>query len=280
MGCSSSKVQGRIALDDGLYTSDRRERAQEKLQQDRLAGTDTSDVVLLGTRSQAVVDRIDELRDETFQVMPHADLRVVRRTPTPEGVIATVFTTGALTATLLDVSLVPGELEQYSGCLMHALAFVFSVDLARYDEPESSPTSVKAALKQFKKLCDTTWCIHGTPIVLLFDNEDAFARKLANEPLWKSFPSYEGPRDYSEDWVATARNWIAARFYELNMDASRNMYGHFTHMDDPALARVVSAFVQDILIQHALMPHHDHDHDHSHGHGRRFSLGFGNRRKT
>ena len=34
-----------------------------------------------------------------------------------------------------------------------------------------------------------------------------------------------------------ARNWIAARFYELNMDASRNMYGHFTHMDDPALAR-------------------------------------------
>ena len=71
--------------------------------------------------------------------MPHADVRVVRRTPTPEGVIATVFTTGALTATLLDVSLVPGEIEQYSGCLMHALAFVFSVDLARYDEPESSP---------------------------------------------------------------------------------------------------------------------------------------------
>ena len=73
--------------------------------------------------------------------------------------------------------------------------------------------------------------------MLLFDNEDAFARKLASVPLWRSFPSYEGPRDYSEDWVAMARNWIAARFYELNMDASRNMYGHFTHMDDPALAR-------------------------------------------
>ena len=73
---------------------------------------------------------------------------------------------------------------------------------------------------------------------MLFDNEDAFARKFANVPLWMSFPLYEGPRDYSEDCVVMARNRIAARFYGLNMDASRNMYGHFTHTEDAALAWV------------------------------------------
>ncbi|KAI0030404.1 G-protein alpha subunit-domain-containing protein [Vararia minispora EC-137] len=214
--------------------------------QDFLSGTAPVDVVLLGDRAQSIMPRIEALRGDPL--LQTGDVRIVRRTPADEGLQETIIFTSTIACTVTDVSLVEGQLDAYRACLFHALAFVFVVDLSGYDDPESTPTSLKASMKQFEKLCSTTWCTQGVPIIVLFDNEDIFKKKLAWSSFCLCFPDYAG----EDDDAYAAKQYILGCFMAFKMDRYGSIYTHFTSFGDMHLARVLFAAVQDIVLQHII----------------------------
>jgi guanine nucleotide-binding protein G(i) subunit alpha len=97
-------------------------------------------------------------------------------------------------------------------------AIVFVVSLSEYDlkcYEDDSTMRMKESLVLFDEICNSKF-FQNTPIILLFNKDDLFKKKIQNVDLKCCFEKYEGGKDYNN-----ALKYIEVMFRKQNQDESK-----------------------------------------------------------
>lgn len=177
------------------------------------------------------------------QDMLHARLRTT-------GITETFFELKDMTFRMMDVGGQRSERKKWIHCFEGVQCLLFLAALSGYDQSlieDVNANQMHEALTLFEALINGEW-FRDKPIILFLNKVDLFRKKLHKSPIRNHFPDYHGPQ--SDE--AAARKFFADKFRNINRNANREIYIHFTTATDTDLLKTTMQSVQDILIQRQL----------------------------
>ncbi|KAG5749070.1 hypothetical protein H9Q70_008263 [Fusarium xylarioides] len=158
--------------------------------------------------------------------------------PTPlPGCVEASFNMGQLTMRLTDPGNATVNRTKLFPQLETAFTVIYVFDLSSF--------SVEVLL-QYESIVNSHW-LRNSSIIVIFNNFNGFAKRLAEEPLSDKFPDYAGGDDEKN-----ASHYILSKINDLNR-ARLQLYTHFTDgvYDEKNLLNVWRN-IQDTIVERAL----------------------------
>jgi GTPase SAR1 family protein len=200
--------------------------------------TDSAKYYLNDVRRLAVPDYLPTEQDI---------LRV--RVPTT-GIIEYPFDLEQIVFRMVDVGGQRSERRKWIHCFENVTSIMFLVALSEYDQVLvecDNENRMEESKALFRTIITYPW-FHNSSVILFLNKKDLLAEKILYSHLADYFPEYDGP---PRDDIA-AREFILKMFVDLNPDAEKIIYSHFTCATDTENIRFVFAAVKDTILQHNL----------------------------
>lgn len=171
------------------------------------------------------------------------------RVPTT-GIIEYPFDLDAIIFRMVDVGGQRSERRKWIHCFENVTSIIFLVALSEYDQilfESDNENRMEESKALFKTIITYPWFQHSS-VILFLNKKDLLEEKIMYSHLVDYFPEYDGPQ---RDAIA-AREFILRMFVELNPDADKIIYSHFTCATDTENIRFVFAAVKDTILQQNL----------------------------
>uniref|UniRef100_A0A914I991 Guanine nucleotide-binding protein subunit alpha n=1 Tax=Globodera rostochiensis TaxID=31243 RepID=A0A914I991_GLORO len=171
------------------------------------------------------------------------------RVPTT-GIIEYPFDLEQIVFRMVDVGGQRSERRKWIHCFENVTSIMFLVALSEYDQVLvecDNENRMEESKALFRTIITYPW-FQNSSVILFLNKKDLLAEKILYSHLADYFPEYDGPpRD-----EITAREFILKMFVDLNPDAEKIIYSHFTCATDTENIRFVFAAVKDTILQHNL----------------------------
>uniref|UniRef100_A0A0N4ZU90 Guanine nucleotide-binding protein subunit alpha n=1 Tax=Parastrongyloides trichosuri TaxID=131310 RepID=A0A0N4ZU90_PARTI len=200
--------------------------------------TDSTKYYLSDVRRLAVPDYLPTEQDI---------LRV--RVPTT-GIIEYPFDLEQIIFRMVDVGGQRSERRKWIHCFENVTSIMFLVALSEYDQvlvESDNENRMEESKALFRTIITYPWFTNSS-VILFLNKKDLLEEKIMYSHLADYFPEYDGP---PKDPIA-AREFILKMFVDLNPDADKIIYSHFTCATDTENIRFVFAAVKDTILQHNL----------------------------
>ncbi|UMM10716.1 hypothetical protein L5515_000362 [Caenorhabditis briggsae] len=200
--------------------------------------TDSAKYYLSDLRRLAVPDYLPTEQDI---------LRV--RVPTT-GIIEYPFDLEQIIFRMVDVGGQRSERRKWIHCFENVTSIMFLVALSEYDQVLvecDNENRMEESKALFRTIITYPWFTNSS-VILFLNKKDLLEEKILYSHLADYFPEYDGP---PRDPIA-AREFILKMFVDLNPDADKIIYSHFTCATDTENIRFVFAAVKDTILQHNL----------------------------
>jgi len=199
-----------------------------------------------------------QLTDSTKYYMTDLDRIAVRdylptqqdilrvRAPTT-GIVEYPFDLDSIIFRMVDVGGQRSERRKWIHCFENVTSIIFLVALSEYDQilfESDSENRMEESKALFRTIITYPWFQHSS-VILFLNKKDLLEEKIMTSHLVDYFPEYDGPQ---RDAIA-AREFILRMFVDLNPDAEKIIYSHFTCATDTENIRFVFAAVKDTILQ-------------------------------
>ncbi|MCP9259862.1 Guanine nucleotide-binding protein G(Q) subunit alpha [Dirofilaria immitis] len=171
------------------------------------------------------------------------------RVPTT-GIIEYPFDLEQIIFRMVDVGGQRSERRKWIHCFENVTSIMFLVALSEYDQVLvecDNENRMEESKALFRTIITYPWFTNSS-VILFLNKRDLLEEKILYSHLVDYFPEYDGP---SRDPIA-AREFILKMFVDLNPDADKIIYSHFTCATDTENIRFVFAAVKDTILQHNL----------------------------
>ncbi|VDK51445.1 unnamed protein product [Anisakis simplex] len=171
------------------------------------------------------------------------------RVPTT-GIIEYPFDLEQIIFRMVDVGGQRSERRKWIHCFENVTSIMFLVALSEYDQVLvecDNENRMEESKALFRTIITYPWFTNSS-VILFLNKRDLLEEKILYSHLADYFPEYDGP---PRDAIA-AREFILKMFVDLNPDADKIIYSHFTCATDTENIRFVFAAVKDTILQHNL----------------------------
>jgi len=151
---------------------------------------------------------------------------------------------------MVDVGGQRSERRKWIHCFENVTSIMFLVALSEYDQVLvecDNENRMEESKALFRTIITYPWFTNSS-VILFLNKKDLLEEKILYSHLADYFPEYDGP---PRDPIA-AREFILKMFVDLNTDADKIIYSHFTCATDTENIRFVFAAVKDTILQHNL----------------------------
>ncbi|RCN40552.1 g-protein alpha subunit [Ancylostoma caninum] len=151
---------------------------------------------------------------------------------------------------MVDVGGQRSERRKWIHCFENVTSIMFLVALSEYDQVLvecDNENRMEESKALFRTIITYPWFTNSS-VILFLNKKDLLEEKILYSHLADYFPEYDGP---PRDPIA-AREFILKMFVDLNPDADKIIYSHFTCATDTENIRFVFAAVKDTILQHNL----------------------------
>ncbi|XP_039749604.1 G protein alpha q subunit isoform X5 [Pararge aegeria] len=191
----------------------------------------------------------DLARIESADYLPTEQDILRARQPTT-GILEYPFDLDGIIFRMVDVGGQRSERRKWIHCFENVTSIIFLVALSEYDQilfESENENRMEESKALFKTIITYPWFQHSS-VILFLNKKDLLEEKIMYSHLVDYFPEYDGPqRDAS-----TAREFILRMFVDLNPDAEKIIYSHFTCATDTENIKLVFCAVKDTIMQSAL----------------------------
>ncbi|KFD58837.1 hypothetical protein M514_00530 [Trichuris suis] len=190
---------------------------------------------------------IDRISQPNYLPTEQDILRV--RVPTT-GIIEYPFDLEQIIFRMVDVGGQRSERRKWIHCFENVTSIMFVVALSEYDQVLvecDNENRMEESKALFRTIITYPW-FQNSSVILFLNKKDLLEEKIMTSHLADYFPEYDGP---PRDPIA-AREFILKTFVDLNPDADKIIYSHFTCATDTENIRFVFAAVRDTILQHNL----------------------------
>jgi guanine nucleotide-binding protein G(q) subunit alpha len=215
--------------------------------------TDSAKYYLSDLRRLAVPDYLPTEQDI---------LRV--RVPTT-GIIEYPFDLEQIIFRMVDVGGQRSERRKWIHCFENVTSIMFLVALSEYDQVLvecDNENRMEESKALFRTIITYPWFTNSS-VILFLNKKDLLEEKILYSHLADYFPEYDGLALTTKIWSLVpfsgpprdpiaAREFILKMFVDLNPDADKIIYSHFTCATDTENIRFVFAAVKDTILQHNL----------------------------
>ncbi|XP_018328194.1 guanine nucleotide-binding protein G(q) subunit alpha isoform X3 [Agrilus planipennis] len=187
---------------------------------------------------------LERLRDPNYLPTEQDILRA--RAPTT-GIIEYPFDLDSIIFRMVDVGGQRSERRKWIHCFENVTSIIFLVALSEYDQilfESENENRMEESKALFKTIITYPWFQHSS-VILFLNKKDLLEEKILYSHLVDYFPEYDGPQ---RDAIA-AREFILRMFVDLNPDAEKIIYSHFTCATDTENIKFVFAAVKDTILQ-------------------------------
>ncbi|CAK1546106.1 unnamed protein product [Leptosia nina] len=190
------------------------------------------------------LQEIDRVAAPNYLPTEQDILRV--RVPTT-GIIEYPFDLEEIRFRMVDVGGQRSERRKWIHCFENVTSIIFLVALSEYDQilfESENENRMEESKALFKTIITYPWFQHSS-VILFLNKKDLLEEKIMYSHLVDYFPEFDGlQRDAS-----AAREFILRMFVDLNPDAEKIIYSHFTCATDTENIRFVFAAVKDTILQ-------------------------------
>ncbi|XP_076246621.1 G protein alpha q subunit isoform X3 [Calliopsis andreniformis] len=168
------------------------------------------------------------------------------RAPTT-GIIEYPFDLDSIIFRMVDVGGQRSERRKWIHCFENVTSIIFLVALSEYDQilfESENENRMEESKALFKTIITYPWFKYSS-IILFLNKKDLLEEKIMYSHLVDYFPEYNGPQKNAK----CAREFILQMFVDLNPDADKIIYSHFTCATDTENIRFVFAAVKDTILQ-------------------------------
>uniref|UniRef100_A0AC35U0J9 G protein subunit alpha q n=1 Tax=Rhabditophanes sp. KR3021 TaxID=114890 RepID=A0AC35U0J9_9BILA len=147
------------------------------------------------------------------------------RVPTT-GIIEYPFDLEQIIFRMVDVGGQRSERRKWIHCFENVTSIMFLVALSEYDQvlvESDNENRMEESKALFRTIITYPWFTNSS-VILFLNKKDLLEEKIMYSHLSDYFPEYDGP---SKDAIA-AREFILKMFVDLNPDADKIIYSHFT----------------------------------------------------
>ncbi|XP_037091746.1 guanine nucleotide-binding protein G(q) subunit alpha isoform X1 [Pollicipes pollicipes] len=187
---------------------------------------------------------LDRIASRDYLPTQQDILRV--RAPTT-GIVEYPFDLDSIIFRMVDVGGQRSERRKWIHCFENVTSIIFLVALSEYDQilfEADSENRMEESKALFRTIITYPWFQHSS-VILFLNKKDLLEEKIMTSHLVDYFPEYDGPQ---RDAIA-AREFILRMFVDLNPDAEKIIYSHFTCATDTENIRFVFAAVKDTILQ-------------------------------
>nr|BAB79199.1 G protein alpha subunit q class [Halocynthia roretzi] len=190
------------------------------------------------------LNSLDRIRMPDYLPTEQDVLRV--RVPTT-GISEYPFDLDSIIFRMVDVGGQRSERRKWIHCFENVTSIMFLVALSEYDQvlvESNNENRMEESKALFRTIIMYPW-FQNSSVILFLNKKDLLEEKIMYSHLADYFSDYDGP---TQDANA-AREFILSRFVELNPDADKIVYSHFTCATDTENIRFVFAAVKDTILQ-------------------------------
>ncbi|KAI8636996.1 guanine nucleotide binding protein, alpha subunit [Parasitella parasitica] len=166
------------------------------------------------------------------------------------GIVESKFRHGSVTYRMFDVGGQRSERKKWMHCFDNVAAVLFVAALSGYDcclVEDKYSNQMYEAFMLFESICNSKWFVN-TSIILFLNKIDLFKEKMQKSEIKGYFPDYKGPStDYDK-----ASDFFKQRFTKLNVNASKQIYVHYTVATDTQLLNHIMESVSDSILHENL----------------------------
>ncbi|XP_026737548.1 guanine nucleotide-binding protein G(q) subunit alpha isoform X2 [Trichoplusia ni] len=188
----------------------------------------------------------DLARIEKDDYLPTEQDILRARQPTT-GILEYPFDLDGIVFRMVDVGGQRSERRKWIHCFENVTSIIFLVALSEYDQilfESENENRMEESKALFKTIITYPWFQHSS-VILFLNKKDLLEEKIMYSHLVDYFPEYDGPQRDAN----TAREFILRMFVDLNPDAEKIIYSHFTCATDTENIRFVFAAVKDTILQ-------------------------------
>ncbi|KNC77542.1 guanine nucleotide-binding protein G(q) subunit alpha, partial [Sphaeroforma arctica JP610] len=171
------------------------------------------------------------------------------RAPTT-GIIDITFQTRDVNFRMVDVGGQRSERRKWIHCFTDVTSMIFIVALSEYDQvlfEDNNQSRMRESVALFDNIVNYEWFV-DTSMILFLNKTDLFEEKIYLSNFADYFPEYEGHDDDSD----AIKIFILNTFFQLNRQANKTIYSHFTCATDTKNIEFVFAAVRDTILQNNL----------------------------
>eukprot|EP01134_Creolimax_fragrantissima_P000785 CFRG0785T1 len=171
------------------------------------------------------------------------------RAPTT-GIIDITFQTRDVNFRMVDVGGQRSERRKWIHCFTDVTSMIFIVALSEYDQvlfEDNNQSRMRESVALFDNIVNYEWFV-DTSLILFLNKTDLFEEKIHISTFGDYFPEYQGPKDDSD----AIKIFILNTFFQLNRQANKTIYSHFTCATDTKNIEFVFAAVRDTILQNNL----------------------------
>ena len=168
------------------------------------------------------------------------------RVPTT-GILEYPFDLESIVFRMVDVGGQKSERRKWIHCFENVTSIMFLVALSEYDQvlvEENHQNRMEESKALFQHIVEYPY-FQQSSVILFLNKKDLLEEKIKNSALKDYFPQFNG----REKDAQAAREFILQMFVELNPDADKIIYSHFTCATDTENIRFVFAAVKDTILQ-------------------------------
>ncbi|CAG0894857.1 unnamed protein product [Darwinula stevensoni] len=216
------------------------------------------DILRVRVPTTGIVEYIFDLQEIRFSYLDDIDrIKAVDYIPTVQdilrarapttGILEYPFDLDSIIFRMVDVGGQRSERRKWIHCFENVTSIIFLVALSEYDQilfESDNENRMEESKALFKTIITYPW-FQQSSVILFLNKKDLLEEKIMYSHLVDYFPEYDGPQ---KDPIA-AREFILRMFVELNPDAEKIIYSHFTCATDTENIRFVFAAVKDTILQ-------------------------------
>ncbi|XP_055350863.1 guanine nucleotide-binding protein G(q) subunit alpha-like [Paramacrobiotus metropolitanus] len=168
------------------------------------------------------------------------------RVPTT-GIIEYPFDLESVIFRMVDVGGQRSERRKWIHCFENVTSIMFLVALSEYDQvlvESDNENRMDESKALFRTIITYPW-FQNSSVMLFLNKNDILQEKIMHSHLVDYFPEFDGPQRDAQ----AAREFILRMFVDLNPDAEKTIYSHFTCATDTENIRFVFAVVKDTILQ-------------------------------
>ncbi|GAV00353.1 hypothetical protein RvY_11216 [Ramazzottius varieornatus] len=187
---------------------------------------------------------LDRIADPEFLPTEQDILRA--RVPTT-GIIEYPFDLESVIFRMVDVGGQRSERRKWIHCFENVTSIMFLVALSEYDQvlvESDNENRMDESKALFRTIITYPW-FQNSSVMLFLNKNDILQEKIMHSHLVDYFPEFDGPQRDAQ----AAREFILRMFVDLNPDAEKTIYSHFTCATDTENIRFVFAVVKDTILQ-------------------------------
>ncbi|KAI8075830.1 guanine nucleotide binding protein, alpha subunit [Gilbertella persicaria] len=192
-------------------------------------------------------DQLDRLFDPEY--MP-TDADIIHCRIKTTGIVETKFRNGSVIYRMFDVGGQRSERKKWIHCFDNVAAILFVAALSGYDcclVEDKYSNQMYEAFMLFESICNSKWFVN-TSIILFLNKADLFEEKVTRSRIKDYFPDYQG----SPTNVDQGKEFFKTRFMNLNNNAGKQIYVHYTVATDTRLLAHVMESVSDSILHENL----------------------------